>query len=41
VEAQVKARRPELDGVRAIAALSVLVFHAVGFWARGSRSRQR
>ena len=31
-----KARRPELDGVRAIAALSVLVFHAVGFWARGS-----
>jgi peptidoglycan/LPS O-acetylase OafA/YrhL len=32
----VKARRPELDGVRAIAALSVLVFHAVGFWARGS-----
>jgi peptidoglycan/LPS O-acetylase OafA/YrhL len=29
-------RRPELDGVRAIAALSVLVFHAVGFYARGS-----
>lgn len=29
-------RRGELDGVRAVAALSVLVFHAVGFWARGS-----
>ena len=29
-------RRRELDGVRAVAALSVLVFHAVGFWARGS-----
>jgi peptidoglycan/LPS O-acetylase OafA/YrhL len=29
-------RRGELDGVRAVAALSVLVFHAVGFWARGA-----
>jgi peptidoglycan/LPS O-acetylase OafA/YrhL len=29
-------RRRELDGVRAIAALSVLGFHAVGFWARGA-----
>ena len=29
-------RRRELDGVRAIAALSVLVFHAVGFYARGA-----
>ena len=29
-------RRPELDGVRAIAALLVLLFHAVGFWARGA-----
>jgi peptidoglycan/LPS O-acetylase OafA/YrhL len=31
-----KGRRPELDGARAVAALCVLVFHAVGFWARGS-----
>jgi peptidoglycan/LPS O-acetylase OafA/YrhL len=31
-------RRRELDGVRAVAALSVLLFHAVGFWARGSGS---
>jgi peptidoglycan/LPS O-acetylase OafA/YrhL len=30
------SRRRELDGVRAIAALSVLGFHAVGFWARGA-----
>jgi peptidoglycan/LPS O-acetylase OafA/YrhL len=29
-------RRRELDGVRAIAALSVLGFHAIGFWARGA-----
>jgi peptidoglycan/LPS O-acetylase OafA/YrhL len=29
-------RRRELDGVRAVAALLVLVFHAVGFYARGS-----
>jgi peptidoglycan/LPS O-acetylase OafA/YrhL len=30
------SRRPELDGIRAIAALSVLLFHAVGYWARGA-----
>ncbi|MDA0141526.1 acyltransferase family protein [Solirubrobacter deserti] len=29
-------RRPELDGVRALAALAVLAFHAVGYWGRGA-----
>ena len=31
-----KGRRPELDGVRALAALAVLAFHAVGYWGRAA-----